>query len=96
VQLLSAGHREGIPDAPDWRVERIASGRVLVEHVDPAAWFDGSLVRFGGHGNPYYNPFPRPPQFLTRAREDFDPLLYKDGRPPAHADVLRESRFLKP
>ncbi len=96
VQLLSAGHREHIPGGPDWRVEPVALGRVLVEHVDPAAWFDGSLVRFGGHGNPYYDPFPRPPQFLTRAREGFDPLLYKDGRPPAYAEELGDKRFLTP
>jgi hypothetical protein len=96
VQLLSGGHAGNIPSGPNWRVERLASGRVLVEHVDLAAWFDGSLVRFGGHGNPYHNPFPRPPQFLTRAREDLDTLLYKDGRPPAYANELGDSRFLKP
>jgi hypothetical protein len=87
VQLLSAGHREHIPHGPDWRVQPLASGRVLVEHVDPVAWFDGNLVRFGGHPNPYFNPFPPPPQFLTRARDDFDALLYKDGRPPANAEL---------
>lgn len=96
VQLLSAGHSEDVPSGPNWRVERLASGRVLLEHIDPAAWFDGSLVRFGGHGNPYYNPFPPPPEFLTRAREDFDPILYRDGSQPAYADVLGERRFRKP
>lgn len=96
AQLLSAGHSEHIPDGPDWRVEPLASGRVLVEHVDPAVWFDGSLVRFGGHPNPYYNPFPPTPAVLARAREDFDPILYKDGRPPAHAKELGDRRFLKP
>jgi hypothetical protein len=96
VQLLSTGHHERIPHGPDWRVEQLSAGRMLVEHVDAAAWFDGSLVRFGGHGNPYFNPFPRPPEFLTRAREDFDPLLYKDGRPPAYAEELGDSRFLEP
>jgi len=95
AQLLSVGHRAHIPDGPDWRVEPLASGQVLVVHVDPTVWFDGSLVRFGGHPNPYYDPFPPAPQFLTRAREDFDRLLYKDGRPPAHADVLGERRFLQ-
>ena len=83
VQLLSGGHREHIPNGPDWRVEPLRSGRALVEHVDPVAWFDGSLVRFGGHPNPYYQPFPPTPAVLARAREDFDPILYKDGRPPA-------------
>ena len=96
VQLLSAGHRDRLPTGPDWQIEPFTSGRILVEHVDPAAWFDGSLVRFGGHGNPFYNPFPRPPKFLTRAREDFDPLLHKDGRPPAYAEELGERRFLQP
>jgi hypothetical protein len=96
AQLLSAGHREHIPDGPDWRVEPLPSGRVLVEHIDPAAWFDSSLVRFGGHPNPFYNPYPPAPRFITRAREDFDPILYKDGRQPAYADVLGDRRFLKP
>jgi hypothetical protein len=96
VQLLSAGHRQHLPGGADWGIEPLASGRALVEHIDPAAWFDGSLVRFGGHPNPYYDPFPPPPQFLTRARADFDALLYKDGRQPAWADVLGERRLLKP
>jgi hypothetical protein len=55
----------------------------LIEHVDPTAWFDGSLVHFSGHPNPCFNPVPPTPPFLTQARKDFDPLLYKDGRPPA-------------
>jgi hypothetical protein len=93
VQLLSRGHEENIRGGPDWRVERLGSGRFLVEHVNPAEWFDGSLVRFGGHGNPYYDPFPPTPEFLRRAREDFDPLLYKDGRPPAWANELGDQRF---
>ena len=96
VQLLSAGHREHIPAGPDWRVEELAAGRVLVEHLDPASWFDGSLVRFGGHGNPFYDPFPRTPQLLTRAREDFDALLYKDAGPPAYAAELGDRRFVQP
>jgi hypothetical protein len=96
VQLLSAGHREHIPDGPDWRVEPLGSGRVLVEHVDRAAWFDGSLVRFGGHGNPYDDPYPPTPAVLARARADFDPILYKDGRPPAWANELGDRRSLKP
>ena len=97
AQLLSVAHREHIPKGSDWRVEPLASGRVLVEHVDPAAWFDGSLVRFGGHPNPFYNPFPPTvPQFMARARKDFDALLYKDGRPPAWANELGQQRYLKP
>ena len=52
AQLLSACHRGHLPEGSEWRVEQLASGRVLVEHTDPAAWFDGSLVRFGGHPNP--------------------------------------------
>jgi hypothetical protein len=95
VQLLSPGHGNA-PGGPDWRVERLPSGRVLVEHVNPTAWFDGSLVRFGGHGNPFFNPFPPPPEFLRRAREDFDPILYRDGSEPAYADVLGDDRFIKP
>ena len=97
AQLLSVGHREHIPKGSDWRVEPLASGRVLVEHVDPAVWFDGSLVRFGGHPNPFYNPYPPTvPQFMARARKDFDALLYKDGRPPAWANELGQQRYLKP
>ena len=95
AQVLSAAHREHIPNGSDWRVEPLALGRVLVEHVDPAAWFDGSLVRFGGHPNPFYNPYPPTPQFVVRAREDFDALLYKDGRPSAWANELGQQRYLE-
>jgi hypothetical protein len=93
IQLFSDGHREHIPEGSEWRVEALPSGRVFVEHVDRAAWFDGSLVRFGGHANPFFDPFPPAPQFLTRARVDLDPILYRDGNPPAHADVLGDRRF---
>jgi hypothetical protein len=97
AQLLSAVHREHIPKGSDWRVEPLASGRLLVEHVNPAAWFDGSLVRFGGHPNPFYNPYPQTtPQFIARARKDFDALLYKDGLPPAWANELGQQRYIKP
>jgi hypothetical protein len=95
AQLLSAGHSEHIPDGPDWRVKNLPSGRALVQHVDPAAWFDGSLVRFGGHPNPYFHPYPPTPDVLAQARKDFDPILYRDGSPPAHAN-LGERRFLTP
>jgi hypothetical protein len=95
VQLLSPGHHERIPESPDWRIEPLASGRVLVEHTDPAAWFDGNLVRFGGHPNPFFDPYPPTPLFVTRAREDFDAILYKDGRPPAYAKELGRRRFLE-
>jgi hypothetical protein len=93
IQLLSQGHQDRLALGSDWRVEPLASGRLLVEHKDPAAWFDGSLVRFGGHPNPYYWPFPPTPPFLARARVEFDPLVYRDGRPPAWAEELGDRRF---
>jgi len=40
--------------------------------------------------NRYYDPFPPAPEFLSRARQDFDPLLYKHGSRPAWAHVLVE------
>jgi hypothetical protein len=93
IQLLSAGHGAHFPHGPSWQIERLGQGRSLVEHVDAAAWFDGSLVRFGGHPNPFYDPFPRTPDLLTRAREDFDAILYKDGGPAAWEKELGERRF---
>jgi hypothetical protein len=91
TQLLSTDHSEHIPGGPEWRVETLVAGRTLVEHIDSAAWFDGSLVRFGGHPNPFYDPYPPTPLILARAREDFDALLYRDKQPPPFADETSRS-----
>lgn len=74
AQLLSAGHQQGFPERGDWRVERLGSARVLVEHVEPALWFDGSLVPFGGRPREQ----PPAPSFVVQAREEFVPILFRD------------------
>jgi hypothetical protein len=69
VQLLSRGHQLEFSERRDWQVAPLPSNRLLVWHVNPAAWFDGSLVRFGDHETP---------PFVLGAREDFAPILFRD------------------
>ena len=40
IQLLGPGYAGRIPGGADWRATDLTAGRVLLEHVDPAAWFD--------------------------------------------------------
>ncbi len=79
AQLLGNGYRGRIPDGADWRLERLRSGHVFVEHADPGAWFDGTLVAFGGGGSGWVDeaaaPTPRP---VSRGREAFAAILFRD------------------
>jgi hypothetical protein len=78
LQLLGPGFRGRVPHGKRWKAEQLAPDSVILEHIDPAAWFAEPFVAFGGR--PYYTkpPFPPIPEVLAVAREDFDPILYRD------------------
>lgn len=48
---------------------------MLVEHVDPAAWFDGALVPFGGYRTTAAHLGIPVPDLVKRARTDFEAIL---------------------
>ena len=45
VHLLGTGYAGRVPSGPNWRATTVGPEAVVVEHVSPEAWFDGSLVR---------------------------------------------------
>jgi hypothetical protein len=67
VQLLGPGYTGRVPDAPSYRREQVGDGATLLEHVDPAAWFDDQF------------PPDKPPPVLAKARRELAPILYTPG-----------------
>ena len=78
VQLLGPGYAGRVPRGPAWNRTSAGSDGVIVEHVDPAAWFAELFVPFGGRPNYTLPPIPPVPSVLARAREDFAGILFRD------------------
>jgi hypothetical protein len=78
VQLLGPGYAGRVPDRPSWRQEPVGPDAVILEHVDPEAWFARPFVEFGGRRSPTLPPLPPVPDVLARAREDLAPILFTD------------------
>lgn len=76
IQLLGPGYAERLPETPNWRQTPLDDGAVILEHSDFAAWFDTPFAPFGGmnHQGEAFEP----PDVLVRAREDVNPILYRD------------------
>jgi hypothetical protein len=77
VQLLGPGYAGRGPDSAAWRQERVGSAAVLLEHVDPPAWFDAPFVPFRHRA--WNVEQQQPPAVLARAREELAPILYSPG-----------------
>jgi len=67
-----------VPDSPDWRHVPVGAGGVVVEHVNPDAWFDRGLVPFGGHPVSTTVASMPIPDVVARARADFADILFTD------------------
>jgi hypothetical protein len=83
IQLLGPGHAEHVPTTSAWRRTPAGRSSVLLEHVDPGAWFDQSfwsmtLLEQQRWLKPR-PPLPGPPPVLADARADFAPLLFTRG-----------------
>ena len=78
LQLLGPGYSGRVPDGTRWKAEQLAPDSVILEHIDPAAWFAEPFVAFGGRPHSTKPPFPPVPEVLAVAREDLDPILYRD------------------
>ena len=73
VQLLGPGYAGRIPAGEDWRETDVGAGRVLLEHVDPAAWFDEVTLEEALRGESV----PRR-GVVEHARSDLAPILFAD------------------
>jgi hypothetical protein len=73
IQLLGPGYAGRIPAGENWRETQLGAGRVLLEHTDPAPWFDEITLEEALAGESV----PRP-GVVRRARSDFAPILFVD------------------
>ena len=79
VQLLGEGFHDRVPQGPVWVQSAAGATAVLVEHRELEDWFDGRLVPFGGQPLTALLDQTVPvPKLVARAREDFEPILFKD------------------
>ena len=98
VQLLGPGYRERLPDGGEWRTTELPGRRVLLEHADPAGWFDEIRLEAAIRGRSVPSSALR-----AQARASIAPILfpdveYTDGERPgrARADVwLPQSIVMK-
>jgi hypothetical protein len=77
IQLLGSGYSDRIPDGPDWKHSPVRSGAVILEHLDPEAWFGRLFGPFGGYRTVPTDP-DDVPDVVARARKDLAPILYTD------------------
>jgi hypothetical protein len=97
IQLLGPGYAGRVPEGPNWHATQVGPEAVLLEHVDPEAWFAELFGPFGGRYSrpnlvssareaaPGPAPPPPPPEVVERARADFAEILFTDEIPPAAA-----------
>jgi hypothetical protein len=76
MQLLGPEY-DGRSVGETWQTTPLASGRMLVEHRDPEAWFDTPFAPFDGSFGLGRSPY-EPPPVLIQAREDFADVLSVD------------------
>jgi hypothetical protein len=77
VQLLGAGYAGRLPDGADWRQTPVGPNAVLLEHVDPEAWFGRLFGPFGGYSSPRIDP-PDIPRVVARARDDLAGIFFTE------------------
>lgn len=73
VQLLGPGYAGRIPAGEGWCETALGAGRVLVEQIDPALWFDELTLEEALRGESV----PRR-GVVQRARSDFAPILFAE------------------
>lgn len=77
VQLLGPGYDGRIPNAAPWRATRAGTASVLLEHEDPAPWFDAPFISPPSRDS---GPAPTPAaEVLTHARTELAGILYTPG-----------------
>jgi hypothetical protein len=83
IQLLGPGYTGRVPAGESWRATTVPPAHALLEHADPAAWFQDLFTRRGGTLGAQE---PGIPPVLAAARRDFAPILFDHSiarsRPP--------------
>lgn len=74
IQLLGPRYAGRIPGGGDWRATELAGGRVLLEHLDLAAWFDEVTIEQALRGESVPGR-----AVVERARASFAPILFADA-----------------
>lgn len=86
VQPLGPGHKLPSPPPEHWSVTPAGLDATLLTHLDPAAWYEGSVAAW------YANLAPDP-QTLQQARADLESLLLTDeGAQEAHRERFALAR----
>jgi hypothetical protein len=80
VQMLGPGYQRRVPTGPSWKSSPAGQDRVVLEHIDPAAWFEAPLPSGAKPGSPAPETAPIP-DVLLEARRDFAPILFHDDIP---------------
>jgi hypothetical protein len=86
IQLLGPGYADRIPTGPDWQTTPLDGGSVLLEHVDPAAWYALMFETVVPKGRPTKDNSPPVPSVVTFARHDLadiiltEQIAYPNGR----------------
>ena len=80
IQLLGPGYEARIPTRARWRKTELVAGRVLLEHIEPAPWFDELTLEEAVAGESV----PRR-AVIAAARADLAPILFADLTGQQHA-----------
>lgn len=80
VQMLGPGYKGRVPTGPSWRSSPAGPDRVVLEHIDPRAWFEAPLPSGARSGHPAPETAPIP-DILLEARRDFAQILFNDDIP---------------
>lgn len=78
VQVLGHAHTRRRPGGSDWTGTPATANALVLEHRNPAEWFDRGLVPFGGYGSPPTQAETPIPDVVARARADFAEMLFTD------------------
>jgi hypothetical protein len=86
IQLLGPGYADRIPTGPDWQATPLHGGSVLLEHLDPAAWYAQMFETVPLNGRPTKEKSPPVPAVVTFARHNLADIIltehiaYPNGR----------------
>ena len=86
IQLLGPDYQGRLPNGDQWNTTELAGGRVLLEHVDPAGWFDEITLEAAMTGESVPSS-----ALLEAARESMAPILFPDV-PYERRDRLESTR----
>jgi hypothetical protein len=76
VQLLGPGYADRLPVSANWQAESVGKAAVLLQHVDPGAWFAEPFVPFRQELRMEDRP---QRELLTQSRAELAAILFSRG-----------------